>query len=218
MGMSASLVGATGLVGQELLRQLVHDAAFDRIHVVARRALPAPDLALQNKVVAHVLDFDRLDHYQWPACEILFCCLGTTIKKAGSQSAFRLVDLQYVLASAQAARAAGATSLVVISAMGADAASRVFYSRVKGEMEQAVATLGFDAVTIVRPALLAGQRIEHRAAERFALAGLKFANPLLPRKYRSIPAAAVARAMIASGKESKPGLTIIESDRLQDFV
>jgi uncharacterized protein YbjT (DUF2867 family) len=168
-------------------------------------------------VIQHQVDFDRLAEVAWPRCDLLFCCLGTTIRKAGSQAVFRTVDFDYVVESARTARQAGATRLLVVSAMGADADSRVFYNRVKGEMERAVAALGYESVVIFRPALLSGERAERRPTEKAAQAAFKLFNPLLPRKYRSLPGTAVANAMVAMADKAPPGVTVVESDRLQAF-
>ncbi len=218
MGIVACVVGATGLVGQELVSQLCEDTGFEAIHVLTRRPASFSGTTSQCNLIRHLVDFSQLQECAWPTCEVLFCCLGTTIRTAGSQAAFRAVDLDYVVTAARCARQAGATRLVVVSAMGADPQSRVFYNRVKGDMEAAVTGLGFDAVAIVRPSLLTGDRAEQRIGERVAQSVLKVANRLLPKKYRSIPAVAVARAMIAVAKQPGEGARIIASDRLQEFA
>ncbi len=218
MGISSCVVGATGLVGRELVVQLCADPAFDVVHVLSRRPVDFTGSITKHTLVSHLVDFDQPDALTWPTCQVLFCALGTTIKTAGSQAAFRAVDLDYVVTAARHAQQAGATCLVVVSALGADQHSTVFYNRIKGEMEAAIGKLGFDAVTIVRPSLLAGKRDEQRTGERIAQAVLKFANPLLPKRYRSVPAAAVAWAMIAAAKNPVPGIMLIESDRLQEFA
>src|SRR4051812_19609741 len=120
MGMTACVIGATGLVGGELLARLCRDAAFDVVHVMTRRSLDGHFVALGPKLIQHVVDFNRLAETDWPPCDVLFCCLGTTIRIAGSQAAFRTVDLDYVVESARRARMAGASRLIVVSAMGAD--------------------------------------------------------------------------------------------------
>ena len=211
--MQACVIGATGLVGTALVRQLLDDSAFDSITVLSRRALPS--LADVPRLTQHLVDFDRIDALQWPHSDILFCCLGTTIKTAGSQDAFRKVDFDYVIQSARAALQAGTRTLVVVSALGANADSPVFYNRVKGEMETAVSTLGFDRLVIVRPSLLAGERSERRPGEHLALNVLKIVGWLVPLKYRPVAATTVARAMIRLAKDNLPGKRIIESDQLQ---
>ena len=209
MGMIASVIGATGLVGRDLVSLLCSDADVDAVHILVRRAPSGPQLTNSRKLVQHIIDFDRLADISWPHCDVLFCCLGTTIKVAGSREAFRTVDFDYVVESAQRARQSGAASMIVVSALGADAHSTMFYSRTKGEMEATVSRSGFDSVTIVRPSLLAGARAELRIGERVALAASKLINPLLPARYRPVPALSVARAMLASAKNGATGITII---------
>ena len=214
MGMIASVVGATGLVGSALVSQLCNDADVAAVHIMARRALSDPHLVSNPKLTEHVIDFDRLTHFAWPHADVLFCCLGTTIKTAGSREAFRAVDFDYVVGSAQCARQAGASSLIVVSALGADARSKVFYNRTKGEMEAEVAKLGFENVVIVRPSLLQGMRTELRVGERIALAASKIINTILPARFRPVPSQSVARAMIAAAKSKHRGIAIIESEQI----
>lgn len=214
MGMIASVVGATGLVGSALVALLCNDADVDAVHVLVRRTLPDARLARHPRLVQHVIDFDRLAGISWPRSDVLFCCLGTTIKAAGSQSAFRTVDFDYVVESARRARQAGASTLIVVSALGADAKSKVFYSRTKGEMEAALTALGFDSVCIVRQSLLEGVRAESRTGERLALAVSKLIHPVLPARYRPVPARSVAQTMIAFAKSKDRGITIIESGQI----
>jgi len=218
MGMSASIVGATGLVGSEVISRLCNDVDFDAIHAFGRRPISGSAAAGSPKLRQQMIDFDRLKATDWPDCDVLFCCLGTTIKAAGSQAAFRKVDRDFVIASAQRAHQAGTRRLMVVSAMGADAHSRIFYNRVKGEMEAAVGAIGFETVGIFRPSLLAGERAEWRAGEHVALAALKFVNVLIPEKYRPVPASAVARCMISTAKSAGSGRFIMESDKIQAFA
>lgn len=218
MGITVSVVGATGLVGSELVNQLCSAGGIDAVHVLVRHTLAGTPAANSVKLTQHVVDFNQLAQGEWPRCDVLMCCLGTTIKVAGSQAAFRKVDFDYVVEAARAARRAGATRLMVVSAMGANQHSIVFYNRIKGEMEAAVVSLGFDAVVIFRPSFLAGERIEHRPGERLALSMLKVGNLFLPKKYKSVPAQAVARAMLAAVKEKQRGVSIVESDQIQDYV
>jgi uncharacterized protein YbjT (DUF2867 family) len=194
--------------------QLCSDGNVEAVHLMLRTRA---DFGHSRKLTQHLVVFEHLAEADWPACDALICCLGTTIKKAGSQSAFRQVDFDFVVQSAQRARRAGASRLMVVSAMGADARSLIFYNRVKGEMEAAIAKLGFDSVLIVRPSLLAGERVEHRSGEKLGLLVMKFGNPLLPKKYQSVPAHAVARAMVVSLQQPLQGVSILESDKLQQF-
>jgi len=208
----ALIAGATGLVGARLLQALLADPAYGAVRVFVRRPL-----ALDHpKLVVEVIDFDRLQDVRFPRVDDVFCCLGTTIAAAGSRAAFRRVDFDYPLAIARAALAAHARQFLFVSAMGANARSAVFYSRVKGELEQAVAGLGYRSVVAFRPSLLAGDRQQNRPGERVALAVLQPLRFLVPRKYRPVSAAAVAQAMLTSAKRGPAGFTVVESDALQE--
>jgi uncharacterized protein YbjT (DUF2867 family) len=218
MGLIASVVGATGLVGRELIAQLCDDKDIDAVHALSRRALPDLQHIHQSKLSQWEVDFDRLADVAWPCCDVLFCCLGTTIKAAGSKDRFRMVDVDYVVGSAHRAHQAGASTLAIVSALGADPKSKVFYSRTKGEMEAAVSALDFAHVVIVRPSLLEGPRADRRVGERVALAASKLINPILPARYRPVAASAVARAMLASAKSDARGITIFGSEQLATFV
>jgi uncharacterized protein YbjT (DUF2867 family) len=214
-GRRALLAGATGLTGSCLLQLLLTSRRYSEVHVLARRPLATR----HPKVSVHVVDFDALGQLRSPAAvDDVFVCLGTTIRAAGSQAAFRRVDLDCVVAVARLGLARGATRLAAISAMGANANSPVFYNRVKGEAEAALAGLGFESVTLVRPSLLAGERAEARPGERLALAFALPLAPLIPKRYRAVPAEAVARAMLHFVVEGAPGLQVVESDRIQGFV
>jgi uncharacterized protein YbjT (DUF2867 family) len=214
MALSACVVGASGLVGRELVAQLCGDVSVAAVHVMVRSL---NDFGNSPKLSQHVIGFDNIVATDWPACDVLFCCLGTTIKIAGSQEAFRRVDFDYVVESGKRARQAGATRLLVVSAMGANPHSGIFYNRVKGEMEAAIASLGFSSVTIFRPSFLTGERIDtpRRRGENLAVTVLKFGNLLLPKKYQSLPGRAVARSMLLSLQQPSRGVTVVESDEMQ---
>ena len=216
---TALLAGATGLVGRELLRQLDADPACARIHVLLRR--PVPGLAMGPKLQLHQVDFTRLPA-ELPAVDDVFIALGTTIKTAGSQAAFRRVDLEHVVATARAAHAAGARRLAVVSALGADANSRVFYNRVKGEMQAAIAQIGLDAVVFAQPSLLLGDRTAlgqpARAGEVWTARLLGPVLGLIPAGVRPIRAETVARAMIATLRQAAPGVTRLGSGAMQAYA
>jgi len=206
------IAGASGLVGRELLRAVLDDPAVATVHALGRRTLPLR----HPKLIQHEVDFAALPAL--PPVDDVFVALGTTIKAAGSQAAFRKVDFDAVVAVARAARAAGATRLGVVSAMGADAASRVFYSRVKGEAEAALAALGFGTLVIARPSLLVGDRPAlgqpQRAGEEIGLKVSRWLGPLIPANYRPITAAAVARSLLRAVRQTQ-GRRVLPSGEMQ---
>jgi len=192
---SVLIAGASGLVGREILQGLLADDSVAAVHSVGRR-----ELQLQHpKLTQHRVDFSKALP-ALPSVGEAFVALGTTIKVAGSQEAFRAVDFDAVLAVARAAKAAGATRLGVVSAMGADPRSRIFYNRVKGEMEAALTALDFDTLVIARPSFLVGDREALgqplRGGEKLALNVSKWLAPLIPDNLKAIDAAAVARALL----------------------
>jgi uncharacterized protein YbjT (DUF2867 family) len=221
MARRAVLAGASGLVGRHLLALLAADPRWTEVHLLMRRPLPAsvrPTGAGQEKLREHVVDFDALVRYpDFPSVDDVFLCLGTTIKAAGSRPAFRKVDFDYTVAVARLARRGGAERLALVSSMGANPASRIFYNRVKGETEAALAELGYPSATVVRPSLLAGQRTDRRRGERSALLLLRPLRRILPKRWRPVPALAVAHAMFDAVARGTPGLRVIESDRIQQF-
>jgi uncharacterized protein YbjT (DUF2867 family) len=210
---TALLAGATGLIGRELLPLL--QARYAQTHVLVRRQ-PAVATA-DARSTLHVVDFAQLPGL--PAVDDCYIALGTTIKVAGSQAAFRAVDFDYVVNTARAARAAGATRLAVVSALGADTGSAVFYNRVKGEMQAAIAALGFESVVIAQPSLLLGDRAAIgqpvRTGEVWAARLLAPAMGLVPRSIRPIAAAKVASAMLAAMLDPQPGVRVLSSAQMQ---
>jgi uncharacterized protein YbjT (DUF2867 family) len=200
------LVGVTGLVGRECLALLLADPTVGKLTALVRK--PPADAPKGAKLRVVPVDFDHLDR-QPELFEVdqVICALGTTIKVAGSQEAFRRVDFDYPLAVARKAREHGARHFLLVSALGADAGSRVFYNRVKGELEQALTGLGYPAMTIVRPSLLLGERRQKRPGEEFA----KLFGWAVPRRYRPVEAKDVAAALVSAAAEDRPGRRIIES-------
>lgn len=202
------LAGATGLVGHEVLTCLLEDRTFSKVLTVVRR----PSARSHAKLDERVVDFAALESaLAGEAAEIAICCLGTTIKQAGSQESFRRVDYDYVLAFARAARAAGVQHFMVVTALGASASSRTFYNRVKGEVEASLGELGFPALSIARPSLLLGERAEFRLGERLLAPVAKF----LPAKVRGIEARTVARALVMLARAPARGTRVISSEELQ---
>jgi uncharacterized protein YbjT (DUF2867 family) len=202
----ALLAGASGLVGGYVLEGLLDAADFSRVFAVTRRPLGREHAHLANRIV----QFDKLEsQLRGTSCHVAFCCLGSTIREAGSNDAFREVDIDYVLAFARAARAAGAQRFIVVSSAGADPMSRVFYLRTKGEMEQAVSKLGFPAVDIMQPGPLYGWRRQIRPLELMAALVMPVINPLLvgtQSAKRGIPAREVAAAMLGAARSGRKGV------------
>ena len=204
------LAGASGLVGREVLRQVLADPRVDEIVAPARRPLTA-DAGLHNPLV----DFDALPaDAAWWKVEAVICTLGTTIRDAGSQAAFRKVDHDYPLAVARHALAHGATTFVLTSASGADAESRIFYSRTKGELERDLRALGYRSLCLVRPGLLGGERERRRPLEHAGMQLLGAIGPLLPRRYRVVPAERVAATLLQMALDAEPGVRIVESEEI----
>jgi uncharacterized protein YbjT (DUF2867 family) len=208
---SALLAGGTGLIGRELAAQWPGPGP---LHLLVRRALQST--APSHRV--HVVDFAALPPL--PAADAAFCCLGTTIQVAGSQEAFRAVDFDAVLAFARAAQGAGVTRFGVVSALGANAKSSVFYNRVKGEMEAELQRMGFARLVIARPSLLAGNRAATgqptRLGERLTLAVTAPFTALIPKAWRPIQAATVARALLLALAQDGPAVQVLESAQLQE--
>ena len=172
-------------------------------------------IAPAAKLLAPVVDFDALPpDADWWAVDAVICALGTTIRKAGSQEAFRHVDHDLALRVASTARAHGAACCVVVTAHGASASSRFFYSRVKGELEQDLAALGFPSLTFVRPGLIGGERPEPRPAEKAASLALRTLGPILPRSLRINPADRIADAIVAAAADARSGVHVVASKAL----
>jgi uncharacterized protein YbjT (DUF2867 family) len=207
------LAGATGLVGGECLRLLSSDNTIKEIRAIVRRPLPSE--LLLPKVSEHIIDFDKLeatpDTFK---VDQVFCALGTTIRKAGTQEAFRRVDFDYPLMIARLALDQGARHFLLVSALGANISSRVFYNRVKGELEEAIIKLGYRSVTIARPSLLLGERSEFRMGEELG----KRLSWLFPKKCQPIQAAQVASALVNSSCVDSSGIRILENRDLHKLV
>lgn len=208
------VAGASGLVGREILQALLADESVAAVHTVGRR-----DLQLHHpRLTQHRVDFKALPAL--PRLDDAFIALGTTIKVAGSQEAFRAVDFDAVVAVAKAAKAAGASRLGVVSAMGASSKSGVFYSRVKGETEEALSGLGFNTLVFARPSLLVGDRAALgqpvRSGEERGEKVARWLGPLIPANYRPINVKAVARALVQAVRETK-GRRVMLSGELQKF-
>ena len=211
----ALIAGASGLVGSELLKSLIENDTYETIHILSRRSLKIKSL----KIVEHIISFDELDNFE-PITKIdhIFCTLGTTIKKAKSKENFRKVDYDYVLALGKKAKLWNADKFLMVSSLGANAKSAIFYNRVKGEIENALKHLEFPHLFIFRPSLLLGNRKEQRTGEKTAINVYKAIAPLFfgPfRKYKGIEASQVAKGMLNTALQNTDTFKILESDEIQ---
>lgn len=201
------LLGATGLVGQQVLTQALADPSVAQVVAPTRRTLtPHP------KLLKPIVDFKALPQADWWAADAVVCCLGTTLKLAGSPAAFREVDHGHVLAAARLAHAAGTPTFALNSSLGASAGSGNLYLRTKGETEEGLAALGFASLTLVRPSLLdGGPRPDSRPGEAVGLCLFRLARPLIPERYRAVRTEAVARALLQAAQQAKPGRSWVEN-------
>jgi uncharacterized protein YbjT (DUF2867 family) len=206
------ILGATGQVGQALLQLALQHPEISRVVAPTRRPLP-PHVNLDNPLV----DFEKLpEDATWWRADLALCALGTTLRQAKSRAGFYRVDHNYVLCAAGSAQRAGTPVFGLVSSLGADVSSRLFYLRTKGETEQALAALGFVSLVIARPSLLiGGTRASTRLLEAFGLFLGKRLASLLPRRYRAITTLQVARALLEAGLRAPAGLHVIESEQLQ---
>ncbi len=210
----AVIAGATGLVGSGLLDLLLEDASYSRVIALSRKPLSKE----HSKLVSLVLDFDSWETISAELkADDVFCCLGTTIRQAGSQAAFRKVDYDYPLKLAQITKAQGARQYLLITALGSDKRSSIFYNRVKGEVEEAIGAVGFDSFHVFQPSMLLGERKEERGGESAGKLVMKVLGFAIPKKYKAIEAAKVAKGMLEIAKKKQSGNHIHSSGELQDF-
>jgi uncharacterized protein YbjT (DUF2867 family) len=212
---TALIAGASGLVGSELLKILIESNEYKAIHVLTRKSLNHNS----PKIVEHLIHFDELANLKPEApIDHIFCTLGTTIKKAGTKENFRKVDFEYVVNLGKKAKEINAEKLMVVSSLGANAKSIIFYSRVKGEVEEALKKLSLPHLFIFRPSLLLGNRQEHRAGEKMAASVYKVLSPVFSgplKKYKGVEAKQVAFAMMQTALKSEEPFKIVESDEIQ---
>lgn len=206
--MKALVIGATGAVGKDLVQQLIEDSSVERIDIFVRREVKIP----AAKVVAHVVDFDHPETWaDQLKGDVLFSCLGTTIRAAGSQDAQWKVDYTYQYEAAKAAKANGVKNYVLVSSVGANARSKVFYTKMKGALDEAVQELGFEGCFILRPPSLI-RKGSDRFGEKVGIVALKAFNAIgLMRSFTPMPTEAVAAAMIRLTKSGRQGVEIINS-------
>ena len=211
---SALILGATGLVGNELLHILLQSNTYESVKIFIRKPLSIDHPKLTQKLV----DFNVLEKYEEEfTVQDVFCCLGTTIKKAGSQEEFKKVDFEYPLEAAKLAKKNGAEQFLIVSAMGANRHSRIFYSRVKGEIEEALKQVQFPSLHIFRPSLLLGKRNEFRFGERVAEISSPLFSPFLKGKlgkYKPIRGKDVAQAMYQIAKKNRKGESVYEGEQI----
>jgi len=213
---SALVAGGTGLVGGEILKRLLEDGDYSEVHSLTRR----PTGFSHPKLTETIIDFDHLDNIELPTADDVFCALGSTIKKAGSQEAFYRVDHDYVAGLARAAVRCGTKQFMVVSSIMADPNSKNFYLRVKGETEQSVRRDGPPTILIFRPATMEGDRQEKRPGEKVGFAIMHAIGYLLIgrlKKYRNIKADTVARVMISAAKADLCAWRIFESDDIAAY-
>ena len=209
--MNVWIAGATGLVGRHVVTESLREPSVSSVIAFVRR----PTGLVHPRLTEQIVDFERLEQETAPfRGDVAFCCLGSTIKQAGSQAQFRHIDHDYVLAFARAAVAGGVKHFLVVTALGADARSTVFYNRVKGEVEEALAALPFAALTIARPSLLLGDRAEVRLGERL----LGPLSRVLPKSVRGIEAQTVARALLRLAHEPASGRRVVPSKELHSLA
>jgi uncharacterized protein YbjT (DUF2867 family) len=222
MGRVAIILGATGLVGGHCLRLLLDSGLYERVTVITRRKIPL----VHSKLNQLVVDFEQLDEaLDAVSAQDIFCCLGTTMSKAGNEQSFRRVDYDYPLMTARKLKQRGGGHFLLISAIGANAKSYFFYNRVKGELEDALAALNFPHLTIVRPSLLTGDRDESRPMESLSNQVMAWMSPLMmgglaklkPIDYRKVASALVVEARKVIESERQPGRVVIDSDALQHY-
>ena len=206
--MKALVIGATGAVGKDLIQQLSEDCSFERVDIFVRREVKIPAV----KVVAHVVDFDHPETWaDQLKGDVLFSCLGTTIRAAGSQDAQWKVDYTYQYEAAKAAKANGVKTYVLVSSVGANAKSKVFYTKMKGALDEAVQELGFGGCFILRPPSLI-RKGSDRFGEKVGIVALKAFNTIgLMRSFTPMPTEAVAAAMIRLTKSGRQGVEIINT-------
>lgn len=209
---TALVVGATGLIGNLVVDELLASDKYARVKVLVRGSLTKT----HTKLNTIVFDFDN-PNASLVSADDVYCCLGTTMKKAGSKDAFYKVDCAYPYEIAKMAHTNGTKRFAIVTAMGADKDSTIYYNRVKGEVEDLLKKIGFEALLIFRPSLLLGTRPDKRTGEQIGEKLMKFFEPVIPKKYRAIEARKVAGAMVVIMTSSVKGNIVYESDILQEF-
>ncbi|MBT2679693.1 NAD-dependent epimerase/dehydratase family protein [Bacillus sp. ISL-35] len=216
-GKTALIAGATGLIGKELLQFLLNGNDYDKVIAIVRRSVGIDHPKLDERIV----QFDHLEQSkELFSVDDVFCCLGTTIKKAKTKEAMWKIDVEYPVSIARMASSEGAKKFLLVSSMNADAESAIFYPRMKGKLEEEIKQIPFETTAIFRPSLLLGEREEFRLGERTAAAIFSkvpflFAGPL--RKYKAIEGRTVAAAMYRVAQKNDKGLTVYPSELIQEI-
>lgn len=215
MSNKAVIAGASGLIGSHLLDMLLQSDYYTEVLALVRKELPIDN----KKLVQLVVDFDKLTEYQVSITgHAVFCCLGSTRKKTPDMAIYRKIDYEYPLRLAQIAQENNVKHYHLVSALGADSKASNFYTKMKGETEEAIKQVGIKCLHIYEPSVLTGDRKESRPTERFIIGLMKIINPLLIgglKKYRSIPAETVARAMYKQSLKTGEGTFVHSSDRIK---
>lgn len=214
---TALLLGGSGLVGGFCLQRLLEEELYAKVISLGRRELPVT----HSRLTQYIIAFESLETFDLTPVDDVFCALGTTIRKAGSQAAFRRVDFDFTLAAARLGLKHGAQQFVLVSSIGADPESGNFYLRTKGEVEKAIMDLSYPALHIFRPSLLLGDRKESRLGEKFAIYASKVFQHILIgglRKYRPIEAATVAKAMVEAARSDTEGVRLYEFDEIKHLT
>jgi uncharacterized protein YbjT (DUF2867 family) len=209
--MIIALAGTSGLTGSHTLKLLLENHQVSKVISIGRKKIEIKHPKLEEVLLGSPISF-RADAF--------LCCLGTTIKKAGSQEAFEKIDVQLPLELGRALKASGCGTAAVISAIGANSHSSVFYNRAKGKMEEGMRRIGFKSLSILRPSIIAGDRKESRIAEKISLKMMKAAAPLMTgsiRKFRPIEAETIAKALVKLALQQKSGAIVYESDAIQEI-
>jgi len=210
---TALIAGSTGLIGSQLLELLLASSRYDKVVALTRKPLP-----VHSKLVQIKMEPDTINELnQELRADDVFCCLGTTMAKAGSKENFYQVDFHYPFLLAKSAFTLGAKQYLLVSSLGANKNSLVYYSRVKGEVEEAVAFIDFQTVHIFRPSFLSGPRTEVRPGEEAAKLFYKIFGFIIPKKYKGLESIKVARAMLHFASQDQEGKFIHESGELQEF-